>query len=124
VQGTNGSSAYWFLRLNVLANAIKPPGFEYDGSGVKGRIATECSGCVAWRICEAALSQRFEAGMTKEQVESAQRELERLLKASRLTDEIDEQRRLANEYHRLWRKIRPFVEGKEPYSDGKDAPTK
>ena len=55
--------------------------------------------------------------MTKEQVESAQRELERLLKASRLTDEIDEQRRLANEYHRLWRKIRPFVEGKEPYSD-------
>ena len=60
--------------------------------------------------------------MTKEQVESAQRELERLLKASRLTDEIDEQRRLANEYHRLWRKIRPFVEGKEPYSDA--APTK
>ena len=55
--------------------------------------------------------------MTKEQVESAQHELERLLKASRLTDEIDEQRRLANEYHRLWRKIRPFVEGKEPYSD-------
>jgi hypothetical protein len=63
--------------------------------------------------------------MTKEQVESAQRELERLLKASRLTDEIDEQRRLANEYHRLWRKIRPFVEGKEPYSDDKGAaPTK
>jgi hypothetical protein len=55
--------------------------------------------------------------MTKDQVESAQRELEQLLKASRLTDEIDEQRRLANEYHRLWRKIRPFVEGKEPYSD-------
>jgi hypothetical protein len=59
--------------------------------------------------------------MTREQVESAQRELERLLKASRQSDEIDEQRRLANEYHRLWRKIRPFVEGKEPYSDeGKD----
>ena len=59
--------------------------------------------------------------MTREQVESAQRELERLLKASRQSDEIDEQRRLANEYHRLWRKIRPFVEGKVPYSDdGKD----
>jgi hypothetical protein len=55
--------------------------------------------------------------MTREQVESAQRELERLLAASRNADEIDEQRRLANEYHRLWRKIRPFVEGKQPYSD-------
>lgn len=55
--------------------------------------------------------------MTRDEVERAQRELEKILTASRQADEIDEQRRLANEYHRLWRKIRPYIEGKEPYSD-------
>jgi hypothetical protein len=56
--------------------------------------------------------------MTREEVESAQAELARLLTALRTTDDIDDQRRLANEYHRLWRKVRPFLEGKQPYSDG------
>ena len=55
--------------------------------------------------------------MTREQVARAQRELEDILAQSRRADEISEQRRLANEYHRLWRKIRPYVEGKEPYAD-------
>ena len=55
--------------------------------------------------------------MTREEVERAKRELEKILAASRQADEVDEQRRLANEYHRLWRKIRPYVEGKEPFTE-------
>jgi hypothetical protein len=62
--------------------------------------------------------------MTREQVQSALAELERLLEASRHADEVDDQRRLANEYHRLWRKIRPFVEGKQPYADAQPAKSK
>jgi hypothetical protein len=57
--------------------------------------------------------------MTRDQVEQALGELERLREATRVVDDIDEQRRLANEYHRLWRKVRPFVEGEKPYSDAK-----
>ncbi|MBZ0210313.1 MAG: hypothetical protein K8F92_11760 [Hyphomicrobium sp.] len=57
--------------------------------------------------------------MTREQVEKALSEMERLREASRLADDIEEQRRYANDYHRLWRKVRPYVEGEQPYSDDK-----
>lgn len=57
--------------------------------------------------------------MTREQVEKALSEMERLREASRLADDIEEQRQYANDYHRLWRKIRPYVEGEKPYSEDK-----
>jgi hypothetical protein len=57
--------------------------------------------------------------MTREQVEKALSEMERLREASRVADDVDEQRQHANEYHRLWRKVRPFVEGEMPYTDAK-----
>ncbi len=57
--------------------------------------------------------------MTREQVEKALSEMERLREASRLADDVEEQRQQANEYHRLWRKVRPFVEGEQPYTDAK-----
>lgn len=60
--------------------------------------------------------------MTKQQVEQVLDELERLLAASRTCDDVDEQRRLANDYHRLWRKVRPYVEGEKPYADDPDKP--
>jgi hypothetical protein len=56
--------------------------------------------------------------MTKSEVEKALVEMERLREASRLADDIDEQRQFANDYHRLWRKVRPYVDGEQPYSDG------
>jgi hypothetical protein len=55
--------------------------------------------------------------MTKSEVEKAVVEMERLREASRLADDVDEQRQHANEYHRLWRQVRPYVEGDLPYSD-------
>ncbi len=55
--------------------------------------------------------------MTRAEVEKALNELERLREASRLADDIDEQRQCANDYHRLWRKVRPYVEGEIPYAD-------
>jgi hypothetical protein len=63
-----------------------------------------------------------EPPMTREQVEQALGELERLLAASRTSDDVDEQRQLANDYHRLWRKVRPYVEGEKPYSDDPEKP--
>ena len=57
--------------------------------------------------------------MTREQVEKALSEMERLREASRLADDVEEQRQHANEYHRLWRQVRPFVEGEKPYTDVK-----
>lgn len=57
--------------------------------------------------------------MTKEEVEKALIEMERLREASRLADDVDEQRQYANDYHRLWRKVRPYVDGDLPYSDQK-----
>jgi hypothetical protein len=57
--------------------------------------------------------------MTREQVEKALSEMERLREASRIADDVEEQRQHANEYHRLWRKVRPFVEGEQPYTDAK-----
>jgi hypothetical protein len=57
--------------------------------------------------------------MTREQVEKALTEMERLREASRLADDVDDQRRHANDYHRLWRLVRPFVEGEKPYTDAK-----
>lgn len=45
--------------------------------------------------------------------------MERLREASRLADDVDEQRQFANDYHRLWRKVRPYVDGELPYSDEK-----
>ena len=44
--------------------------------------------------------------MTKDQVEKALTEMERLREASRLADDVDEQRQYANDYHRLWRTVR------------------
>lgn len=55
--------------------------------------------------------------MTKSEVEKALAEMDRLREASRLADDVDEQRQLANDYHRLWRKVRPYVEGEQPYKD-------
>ena len=55
--------------------------------------------------------------MTKSEVEKALAEMDRLREASRLADDVDEQRQLANDYHRLWRKVRPFVEGEQRYKD-------
>jgi hypothetical protein len=57
--------------------------------------------------------------MTRSEVEKALIEMERLREASRLADDVDEQRQYANDYHRLWRKVRPYVEGALPYSDEK-----
>jgi len=57
--------------------------------------------------------------MTKAEVEKALAEMERLREASRLADDIDEQRRFANDYHRLWRQVRPYVEGDQPYTPDK-----
>jgi hypothetical protein len=57
--------------------------------------------------------------MTREQVAQALSEMERLREATGVADDVSEQRRLANEYHRLWRKVRPYVEGEKPYSDAK-----
>lgn len=57
--------------------------------------------------------------MTREQVQKALTEMERLREASRLADDVDEQRQYANDYHRLWREVRPYVEGEKPYSDDK-----
>jgi hypothetical protein len=55
--------------------------------------------------------------MTRAEVEKAVVEMERLREASRLADDVDEQRQHANDYHRLWRLVRPYVEGDLPYSD-------
>lgn len=55
--------------------------------------------------------------MTRSEVEKALLEMERLREASRLADDVDEQRQFANDYHRLWRKVRPYVDGELPYSD-------
>jgi hypothetical protein len=57
--------------------------------------------------------------MTREQVQKALTEMERLREASRLADDVEEQRQYANDYHRLWRQVRPYVEGEKPYSDDK-----
>ncbi len=57
--------------------------------------------------------------MTREQVKTALIEMERLREASRLADDVDEQRQFANDYHRLWRLVRPYVEGEKPYADSK-----
>jgi len=57
--------------------------------------------------------------MTREQVEKALAEMERLREASRLADDVDDQRRFANDYHRLWREVRPYVEGEKPYKSDK-----
>jgi len=57
--------------------------------------------------------------MTRDQVEKALTEMERLREASRLADDVDEQRQHANDYHRLWRTVRPYVEGEKPYTEGK-----
>ncbi|MFN3624164.1 MAG: hypothetical protein ACK4TP_08900 [Hyphomicrobium sp.] len=57
--------------------------------------------------------------MTRSEVEKALLEMERLREASRLADDVDEQRQFANDYHRLWRKVRPYVDGELPYSDEK-----
>jgi hypothetical protein len=57
--------------------------------------------------------------MTREQVQKALTEMERLREASRLADDVDEQRQHANDYHRLWREVRPYVEGEKPYTDDK-----
>jgi hypothetical protein len=57
--------------------------------------------------------------MTREQVEKALRDMERLREASRLADDVDEQRQHANDYHRLWRQVRPYVEGEKPYTQEK-----
>jgi hypothetical protein len=57
--------------------------------------------------------------MTREQVETALIEMERLREASRLADDVDEQRQFANDYHRLWRQVRPYVEGEKPYAESK-----
>ncbi|MEI9899711.1 MAG: hypothetical protein WDN31_05675 [Hyphomicrobium sp.] len=57
--------------------------------------------------------------MTRQEVEKALLEMERLREASRLADDIDEQRQFANDYHRLWRKVRPYVDGDLPYGDEK-----
>ena len=57
--------------------------------------------------------------MTRAEVEKALVEMERLREASRLADDVDEQRQYANDYHRLWRTVRPYVEGDLPYSDEK-----
>ena len=58
-----------------------------------------------------------EARMTKEEVDKALVEMERLREASRIADDIDEQRQHANDYHRLWRKVRPYIDGEVPYSE-------
>ncbi|MFA5901003.1 MAG: hypothetical protein WC829_18035 [Hyphomicrobium sp.] len=55
--------------------------------------------------------------MTKEEVDKALVEMERLREASRIADDIDEQRQHANDYHRLWRKVRPYIDGEVPYSE-------
>jgi hypothetical protein len=55
--------------------------------------------------------------MTRSEVEKALTEMERLREASRLADDVDEQRQHANDYHRLWRQVRPYVEGEMPCSD-------
>ena len=57
--------------------------------------------------------------MTKEEVDKALVEMERLREASRLADDVDEQRQFANDYHRLWRTVRPYIEGEIPYRDAK-----
>ncbi len=58
-----------------------------------------------------------EPRMTRAEVEKAMVEMDRLREASRLADDVDEQRQYANDYHRLWRKVRPYVEGELPCSD-------
>lgn len=62
-------------------------------------------------------AQQDMSAMTREQVEQAIREMERLREASRLADELDEQRRNANDYHRLWRELRPYVQAKRLTTD-------
>lgn len=57
--------------------------------------------------------------MTRSEVEKALIEMERLREASRLADDVDEQRQFANDYHRLWRRVRPYIDGELPYSDEK-----
>jgi len=57
--------------------------------------------------------------MTRQEVEKALIEMERLREASRVADDIDAQRQYANDYHRLWRQVRPYVEGEKPYGDAK-----
>lgn len=57
--------------------------------------------------------------MTRSEVEKALIEMERLREASRLADDVDEQRQFANDYHRLWRRVRPYIDGDLPYSDDK-----
>lgn len=58
-----------------------------------------------------------EPRMTREEVEKALAEMERLREASRLADDVDEQRQYANDYHRLWRLVRPYVDGEKSYSE-------
>jgi hypothetical protein len=71
----------------------------------------------ATRLTRTEVAHDEEPRMTREQVETALREMEGLREASRLADDVEEQRRLANDYHRLWRKVRPYVEGEIPYSE-------
>ena len=71
----------------------------------------------AARLMRTEVAHDEEPRMTREQVETALREMERLREASRLADDVEEQRQLANDYHRLWRKVRPYVEGEIPYSE-------
>jgi hypothetical protein len=72
--------------------------------------------------CHASAHKRGhprETGMTKDQVDKALIEMERLREASRLADDVDEQRQYANDYHRLWRQVRPYVEGEKPFAESK-----
>ena len=71
----------------------------------------------AVRLTRTEVVHDEEPRMTREQVETALREMERLREASRLADDVEEQRQHANDYHRLWRKVRPYVEGEIPYSE-------
>jgi hypothetical protein len=77
--------------------------------------------CIYWQLRVAGFTVEVarEPRMTKEQVETALIEMERLREASRLADDVDEQRQFANDYHRLWRKVRPYVEGAIPYAESK-----
>jgi hypothetical protein len=71
----------------------------------------------AARLMRTEVANDEEPRMTREQVETALREMERLREASRLADDVEEQRQHANDYHRLWRTVRPYVEGEIPYSE-------
>jgi hypothetical protein len=62
------------------------------------------------------LAQDRIVAMTREQISQTLLYMERLRLDSYEAESRAEERRLTQEYGRLWRMVRPYVEGKIPYS--------